>query len=219
LTGTPVVVLSGVRHPSSVAAVDYGLSENGTLVYAPAEPAVAPPRALVWVDRNGRVSGRAIEDPVDGARDPRLSPDGRRLLLVEGPLQELHLWVHALGGGPPIPLATEGVNALGVWSPDGSQVAFARTGSGAGLFTIFTIDIDSRNRSPVTVPTGLTVAFPSGWSSQGDLILNRFPSPDIVAYRIADQTVRDVVATPDAEVFPALSPNERWLAYASNRTG
>ena len=219
VTGAPVAVLPGVRHPSSVAAVDYGLSENGTLVYVPAEPAVVPPRALVWVDRNGRVSGRAIEEPIGGARDPRLSPDGRRLLLAEGSMQDLHLWMHDLGGSPPIPLVTEGINALGVWSPDGSKVAFARSSSGAGLFGIFTIDVDGRNRSPLPVPTGVTIAFPAGWSRAGDLILNSFPSPDIVAYRSADQTVRNIVATSDSEVLPALSPDERWLAYASNRTG
>ena len=31
--------------------------------------------------------------------------------------------------------------------------------------------------------------------------------------------VRDVVATDDAEFDAALSPDGRWLAYASNRTG
>jgi hypothetical protein len=31
--------------------------------------------------------------------------------------------------------------------------------------------------------------------------------------------VREVVATPDAEAYPALSPDERWLAYTSDRTG
>jgi Tol biopolymer transport system component len=31
--------------------------------------------------------------------------------------------------------------------------------------------------------------------------------------------VRDVVATEDVEFDPALSPNGRWLAYVSNRTG
>ena len=31
--------------------------------------------------------------------------------------------------------------------------------------------------------------------------------------------IRDVVVTEEAEYDPALSPNGRWLAYASNRTG
>jgi dipeptidyl aminopeptidase/acylaminoacyl peptidase len=208
-----------VRHPSSVAAVDYGVSENDTLIYVPAAPAAPPPRTLVWVDRDGRVSGRAIEEPVEGARDPRLSPDGSRLLLAAGPIQELHLWLHDLRGSPPIPLVTDGVNARGVWSPDGSRVAFTRTGPGSVFYGIFTIDVDARSRSPVPVPTPFPVALTSDWSSQGDLLLNRVPSPDIVAYRSSDQSVRDVVATSDSEVFPALSPNERWLAYASNRTG
>jgi Tol biopolymer transport system component len=175
----------------------------------------------VWVDRSGSVSGRAIEEPVDGARDPRLSPDGRRLVLAIGRADEGRLWVYDLGGNPPVPLVTEGDNSLGIWSPDGSRVTFTRAGLGAaGFYSIFTVDVDGRDRSPVAVPTGLTIAAASGWSRQGDLILNRMiPSPDIVVYRSTDQSVRDVVATSDSEMYPALSPNERWLAYASNRTG
>jgi eukaryotic-like serine/threonine-protein kinase len=70
------------------------------------------------------------------------------------------------------------------------------------------------------VPTGTTISPPDSWTSRGDLVLSRLvPSADIVVLRNGEQTVRDLVATPYAEAFPALSPNERWLAYASNRTG
>ena len=44
--------------------------------------------------------------------------------------------------------------------------------------------------------------------------------PDIVATPAAPAgEVRDVVVTDDAEFDSALSPDGRWLAYASNRTG
>jgi hypothetical protein len=60
------------------------------------------------------------------------------------------------------------------------------------------------------------------WTSAGEVISWR-PSTgdgDIVAASVDGQgDVRDMVATPDAEIFPSLSPDERWLAYVSNRTG
>jgi hypothetical protein len=95
-----------------------------------------------------------------------------------------------------------------------------RGGGGAGFYSVFSIASDGRDRTPTAVPTGLTLAGPAGWSTAGELILSRFiPSADIVTYRAGEPTVRDLIATPDAEVTPALSPDERWLAYASDRTG
>jgi Tol biopolymer transport system component len=149
-----------------------------------------------------------------------LSPEGDRLLLTTGSLEEGDIWVYDLGGSPPIPLITDGDNLLGIWSRDGSRAAFMRGGSGAGFYNIVTIAADGRDRSPTAVTTGLTLAVPGDWSGQDELILNRLvPSPDIVVHRSGEDSVHDFVATPDVELFPALSPDERWLAYVSNRTG
>jgi Tol biopolymer transport system component len=219
VTGAAVGILQGVRHPNIASAVDYSLSDNGTLIYVPSNGPSPVPRALFWVDRTGRVTSRVVDDPVDGARNPRLSPDGGRLLLTTGPLEEGDVWVYDLGGSPPIPLITDGDNVLGIWSRDGTRVAFMRGGSGAGFYNIVTIAADGRDRTPTAVTTGLTLAAPADFSSQGELILNRFVPPDIVTHRNGEQTVRDLVVTPDAETYPALSPDERWLAYVSNRTG
>ncbi len=220
VTGSPVAVLPGVRHPNIASAVDYSLSDTGTLIYVPVEEIAPVPRRVVWVDRSGREAASAVETPVDGARDPRLSPDGGRLLLTTGPLEDGDLWVYDLGGRPPVPLIAEGDNLLGAWSRDGNRIAFMRGGGGAGFYSIVTIASDGRDRTPTAVPTGLTLAAPAGWTSQDELILSRFvPGADIVIHRSGEQTVHDLVATSDAELFPALSPDERWLAYASNRTG
>ena len=72
--GTPVPVQGGiVTLPTGTAEFD--ISANGTLVYATGGVGFAPPRTLVWLDRQGR------EAPVKGAPtrsyvSPRLSPDG-----------------------------------------------------------------------------------------------------------------------------------------------
>jgi hypothetical protein len=60
---------------------------------------------------------------------------------------------------------------------------------------------------------------PAAWTSASEVISWRLGA-DIVAARVDGQgDVRDVVATPDAETYPSLSPDEHWLAYVSNRTG
>ncbi len=44
-------------------------------------------------------------------------------------------------------------------------------------------------------------------------------SPDLLGLKTGDTTVVPLVASPAVELFPALSPDGRWLAYASNESG
>jgi Tol biopolymer transport system component len=176
-------------------------------------------REIVWVDRDGRVTERAIAEPVENARDPRLSPDGTRLVLTTGVGNDGDVWVYDLGGRPPIPLAVVGDNRNAIWSPDSAQVAFVRPG--ASGTTLYTTRADGSVLDPQPLRADL-VGVPAVWSSAGELLfLNpRAGTPDILATpAAAEGEVRDVVVTDDAEFDPALTPNGRWLAYMSNRTG
>ena len=84
VTGDPVSFVQGIRHPAGGAA-DYVMSANGTLgVRAGERGNRSITRAVVWVDRRGKVIERAVPDLVVNGRDPRLSPDGKHLLLVTG---------------------------------------------------------------------------------------------------------------------------------------
>jgi WD40 repeat protein len=213
VTGEPVALVQGIRR-SSGGAADYALSANGTLAYVPGSAEAASPSAVVWVDRTGKVTGRAVPDLVVNPRDPRLSPDGKRLLLVTGQDNDGHLWNYDLSGRPPIPLALPNDNRFPVWSPDGKQVAFLVRETS----TVVTIAADGSERTPRPLRANVFLA-PQVWSAAGELILVTIP-PDIVATPAAPTgEVRNVVASESLEFDPALSPNGRWLAYVSNRTG
>jgi Tol biopolymer transport system component len=174
--------------------------------------------ALVWVDRSGRAVARAIDESVESPFDLRLSPDGRRIALTVGNFDVSSLWVHYLDGRAPIPLASgTGLNAVGVWSPDGKSIAFVSNRDGE--VAIYTLPADGSAQDPKLVRQ--IQAAPAAWTSAGELISQRFGGGgDIVAARVdAQGDVRDVVATPDAESNPSLSPDERWRAYVSTRPG
>jgi serine/threonine-protein kinase len=211
VTGEPVALVQGLRR-SPGGAADYALSANGTLVYVPGTVAAAPEAAVVWVDRTGQVIGRAVPEPVANPRDPRLSPDGERLLLVTGTENDGDLWSYDLRGRPPIPLALPNDNRLAVWSPDGQQVAFLILGTG-----LVTLAADGSQRAPQLLRTGTLL--PQRWSPAGELILGNAIG-DIFALPLAPPgEMRSVVASDSAETDAALSPDGRWLAYVSNRTG
>ena len=91
ISGAPVSVLSGIGRPGNPATIlgtaFYGLSDQGTLVYARAgSPGFlraaneVVENTLVWVDRQG------AEEPFGApAREyvyPRISPDGQHLVLA-----------------------------------------------------------------------------------------------------------------------------------------
>jgi Tol biopolymer transport system component len=217
VTGEPVTVLQGVRHLANTAA-DYALSATGTLVYVPPAVEGTGGVALVWVDRNGAAAERALSDVVLNARDPRLSPDGRRLLLTTGPANDGALWLYDLGGRPPTPLALEdnNNNASGVWSPDGTQVAYGHLG-GPAPGTVITMPSDGSALEARELHPGVA---PKHWSAADELLVVDAFRGNILAIPISSAgQIRDVVVTADANYDPALSPNGRWLAYASNRTG
>jgi Tol biopolymer transport system component len=222
LTGEPVALIQGVRHASPSNAADYALSQSGTLVYVPDDgKTTGPGFAVVWVDRTGRVVGKVLEELVDTARDPRLSPDETRLVLSTGPIGDGSIWVYDLRGRPPIPLAVGGGSRGPVWSPDGKRIAFLRpAGQPPGVYVTLS-DGSMLNPEPLRA-AGLR-GMPAVWSSSGELILvgpGSGTAPDIIATPAAPEgEVRSIVATSDAEIDPALSPDGRWLAYSSNRTG
>jgi serine/threonine-protein kinase len=217
VTGEPVALLQGIRYTPNSAA-DFALAANGTLVYVPGGfESAAPASALVWVDRGGHVVAKAVDESIERPDDLRLSPDGRRVTVTTGEVPANDLWVYDLEGRPPIPLASGNASGIGTWSPDGKTIAFAE--NRGGRFGIYTAPADGSAREAQPGPP--LQALPAAWTRSGEIILWRFDgSPDIVAARVdRDGEVRDVVATADSEVYPALSPDERWLAYASNRTG
>jgi hypothetical protein len=213
VAGDPVALVQGIRHPAGGAA-DFVISANGTLAYVPASEATEATYAVVWVDRRGNVIERAVPDLVVNGRDPRLSPDGKHLLLVTGLLSDGELWNYDLGGRPPLPLARANDYNSPVWDPTGREVAFT-IGTNSQVLTL-PVDGAVRARQTLNV-RGL----PQAWSAAGELLV-QWPmgNPDILATAAqASGEIRKIVASEYGEFHPAISPNGRWIAYVSNRTG
>jgi Tol biopolymer transport system component len=217
VTGEAVALVPNVRRAANGAA-DYALSANGTLAYVPEDDETSAMAALVWVDRTGAVGGRAVPDLLDNPRDPRVSPDGRRLLVLTGRESDGDLWSYDLGGRPPIPLSLPNDNRFPIWSADGTQVAFANLdGTRVGLFTM---PADGSTLRPQSLRGQTGVAGLHVWSAAGELLLTIGGASDVAALPLTGSgELRPIAASDYREFDPALSPNGRWLAYVSNRTG
>jgi serine/threonine-protein kinase len=215
VTGEPVALMQGIRYPSG-GAPDFALSANGTLAYVPSAIEATSELAVVWVDRTGKVTGRAVPDLIANPRGPRLSPDGKRLLLVTGPDNDGDVWNYDLSGRPPIPLALPNDNQSPAWSPDGKQVAFHTLPLNATVALL----ADGSERTPRSLSTQIYL-MPQAWLASGELVVTRFGNRgDIAAIPVAGAAeVHDILASDSTEFAPALSPDGRWLAYVSDRSG
>ncbi len=235
-TRPPAPMLDGVR-VANCCTVDATVSANGTLLYVVGRAAAKTTRYQpVWVTLKG------VSTPIDTgwtipisqdctcSGDISLSPDGHRLALaVERRALSGNgdIFVKQLDAAPYalMPLTFAGDGSSPRWTADGRSVIYAedkgnnttvtwvvrRRADGTGAVDTL---LPPRPRMIIkVVPTRDTSQFILQYDING-------PQRDIVLAHRGDTATTPLMANPKfAEIFPALSPNGRWLAYASNETG
>lgn len=217
-TGTPVLVQNGVvTLPTGTAEFD--ISATGTLIYATGGAGFAPPRTLVWVDRQGREE--PVKDaPVRAYVSPRLSPDGSRIA-VDALDGGNDVWVWDLKSRTLSRVTSDpGLDQTPVWMPNGRQVVYSSQAE--GLFRIARQSADGTGSIEYLTTTGNSVRL-SGTSNDGTRIFFSQPevvtAVDILILNLDKQkVVTPLVQTPFVERNAELSPDGRWLAYEANDT-
>jgi len=104
-------------------------------------------------------------------------------------------------------------------SPDGRQIAFFNIGQ--ARFPIYTLPAAGSARAPQPLPMEGSGGIPQAWLAAGELLFvgGFAENSDLLVTSVTGGEVHDVLATEYNEFDAALSPNGRWLAYVSNRTG
>ncbi|MEO6332386.1 MAG: protein kinase, partial [Gemmatimonadaceae bacterium] len=101
---------------------DVTLSDNGTLIYATGGQQTG--RELVWVTRDGTAE-RVDSTWFGNFWDPAISPDGKRVAVVDESSTRSDIWIKQLDRGPSLKLTVDGIyNGYPSWSPDGRSVTF-----------------------------------------------------------------------------------------------
>lgn len=212
LAGDAVPVAEGIRYSPGTGRSAFSVSD-GVLVYRSGEALTGTP---VWVDRSGHELSALVSSPLETAEFPRLSPDGRRLALVVAG----DLWVYDLEGRPPIKITFDVRQfATSLWTPDGRRLVLETD-------PLRSLPADGSGGAPEIVsPEGHY--HPHGWSADGrELIVVQVEgaqtSPDILRLQMGTKSEAQVVVQTPAEegrFGAAMSPDGRWLAYASDATG
>jgi len=219
VTGDSVPVVQGVRQTQS-RFVDYAISDNGTLVYVPSTSTGGLDRTLVWVDREGAVEPLGAS-PGD-YRDPRLSPDGRRLAVRFGG-ENPDIWVYDLGRQTLSRLTfAPGADETPVWTPDGKWVTYAGDRDGVRNLLRRVADGSEEEEQLVTLQGH---AHANSWSPDGQVLV--FGLGPIVSASEGiwllpleeDRKPTLFLKTPFKLYASRLSPDGHWIAYASDESG
>lgn len=217
--GPEVSLISGVMS-GVTGAGQYSLSANGTLLYLPESPSRLL-RQMVRVSVNGPEGNAGKEEPL--LFEPRafqnlvISPDGRRVAATIYERGASDLWVGDIDRGVFQRLTTEGGCVDPVWSPEGDMIYFAwARGGGANVFRI-----PPDGSAGPTLVSSISSLSPASITKDGHIFAARFETgggADIMTVA-PDGTARDWLATAAAESGPRVSPDERYVAYRSEKSG
>jgi len=213
-TAPAPVVETIARNALGVAHLS--VARNGTAVFLRGGSAE---NRIVFVDRTGR------ETPVLAAprdyKDPRFSPDGRRLAYEVREGNEGDIWVYEFDRATATRLTFGSENLYPVWTPDGTRLAF--TSRRTGIAGLWWKAADASGDAESLLDGG-EIRFPGAFTPDGKTLLYRETAPisgfDIHALSLdGERTSRPVVVTAFNEGSPMLSPDGRWLAFVSDQSG
>ena len=223
VTGVEQKLLDGVMTAKNGTA-QFTVGGGGTLAYAIGDAGVGDDE-LIWVDRQGRT-----ETILDASHlsEPRLSPDGTRLLVTSRTGANIDIWLFDLERSTFTRLTSDPGEDLGaVWSPDGTRLALASEieDAAAGPRLAW---MPSMNATPEVLVES-TVGdweFVSSWSPDGHWLaytaVRGASQRGIWLFPIEREGAAEPVPfvdSPANEADGAFSPDGQWIAYVSDVSG
>lgn len=221
-------VMVDVVYTNNSGGAHLDISRTGSLAYLTGASG-SPTRDVIWRDRAGRPT--AVGTLTGTTRLPSLSPDGTKLAYYKEERGTRDVWMYDLrtrditrltsqqdstAAEAPLMISPPAI----AWSPNGTSVTYAH-GTPANLYRVAA--------RPAATPERLTTSphaqIPGSFTPDGRTLafieLDALSGRDIwLASLDGDRwQTRPFLRTPFNETSPAISPDGRWLAYASNETG
>jgi Tol biopolymer transport system component len=217
VTGAATPVVEGVLQSAGNGAVQYDLSETGSLVYIPGGMQTNQSK-LVWVNRNG--TEQPLSTPGHNYTYPRISPDGRRVAIAIAEDQGAQIWLYDLQEKL-TRLTFEGpANNVPGWTPDGKRIVFL---SARDERNNIYWQLADGNGGLERLTSGDLLTAPLSFSPDGQFMAYIESNPttgyDIWVMHLSDRKAEPFIRTPFNDTAPQFSPDGRWIAYVSNESG
>ena len=223
-TGDARPVVEGIVSNGASGAASFSVSADGTLAYIPGQQRGAEV-GIDIIDRSGRVTKLPL--PPQNWQSMSFSPDGRQLALEVAGEDQSDIWVYDIARDTFTKLTFSNVPDVSpIWTPDGRHIVYSSAQGGPP--NIFWRPADGSG-DEVRLTNEQTPRFPSTFDRTGrQLVLTnqRAGNADFDVSVLAIDgdaaagfkagTVQTLVGTPASEVFGSVSPDGKWLAYASD---
>lgn len=226
--GRAVPALDGLVANPATGGAQFAFSSEGTLVYLPGKASTGD-RRIDWLTRDGK--SLVLRAAVSDWRDPRFSPDGRKLALAISDGKQSDVWIYQLAGDTLTQLTFDpAAESAPVWTPDGRRIVFASDRARPGVPNLYwagvdgggavgrLTDTDETHNPGSWDPSGRFFVLSAGRAGTGlDLLI--LPMEGDAARGWSPGTPTNCLSTSASERDPMFSPDGRWIAYTSNESG
>jgi eukaryotic-like serine/threonine-protein kinase len=225
VAGDSLVVADLVGFQPSVFWGAFSVAENGTVVYNPTLGAALS--VFTWYGRAGKELGTVGDIGV--LANPTLSPDDSRVAMdvADAKANNVNVWLNDLKSGTSSRFTFDSSEDVGgVWSRDGSLIAYrSLQASDTNVFvkqsqglqpakSIFSAKEDLRSSDDFA---------PNSWSLDNkELLCTLQPSAggsQLVLLSASGGKMTRFLTTRTSETTGQISPDGKWVAYASNESG
>jgi serine/threonine-protein kinase len=216
-TGPAVAILDRVALHGGVTH-EFTLSTNGMLAYQTSGGSNPGGETFRLIGESGSTAIALPGRTNDNLEDPAFSPDGKRIVfrIVGNDAAAQDLWMLSRSQGI-VERFTVGGGGAPAWTHDGRRIAYAVVDDG-----LYIKNADGTG-SAQRILKGDGV-YPGSWLPDNKSLLftaagRAGSKADIGLLAVGDTAPRWIVSTEFNERNPQLSPDGRWLAYESDRTG
>jgi len=215
IDGSALTIATGISITGTGVA-QLAVASNGTVAYIPEEP-----RSLQFIDRSG--SARPATPEHHNFHAPEFSPDGRRLSTDFNSADGRDVWILSLEDGTLSRATFDRDGHDATWAPDGGFITYSSTRSGAlGTYRKrpgSAEPAESLFASPSLTYTGLWLKDGSGLLTTGSNLKPGSRTDIAILQNAGHGPLLPLVASPFEDQHPALSPDNRWIAFVSDQSG
>ena len=217
LKGSLIPVLTNVTTISQTSQPEFGLSDNGTMVYLPGGT-LSNDRNLIWADHYGRIlKSTNLHQPIE---DFDISPDGKKVAVtIEG--AAWNIWIYDIERNILSPL-TYGTDARDpLWTPDGKSIVYDSFRD--GYYGLYLTNLDNSGKERMLIKSNYFVT-PYSISKDGKYVAyaeaDSFGNQQIVVKTLSGNAPPKVFDNePFDHQWPLFSANGNYMAYISNESG
>ncbi len=220
VSGEPRVVAEGVAFQPSTYWGAFTVGGNGTVVYN--SSSAASLSVLIWFDRTGKELGQVGQPGV--MANPSISPDGNRAAVDIADLRanNVDVWLEDLRHDASSRFTFDpSEEVAGVWSRDGSMLAYRSNPNPVQLEVKQATGLEPSRTVTSVSSSGDNV--PNSWTPEDKQILCSLQpvtgGSHLILVDVATGKQVPFLAGKASETNGQISPDGKWVAYASNESG